>query len=205
MNVFVVAVFGAVIGSMCASVSQLLGIAIDATWRMSPRTRIAALVIGGATGTAVRGMAFHEAVAVSGLAALLIVQAPIDFVFRRLARAPTILATVFFQGVQLAKVTEVGWWDGWWKSNITVLSITVVFSITHRVSKESLGWGDVLLVIPTGMAVALSEVSLVMRWLLLASLTTSLHGVAIRLRGRRFIPFGPHLLFAAWFVSIIEV
>jgi prepilin signal peptidase PulO-like enzyme (type II secretory pathway) len=84
--------------------------------------------------------------------------------------------------------------------------VVTVFALLHRLSPRSLGWGDVLLVTPLSLAVAHVAIERVLWWQLMASTTGALHAlVARRLRGTRSIPFGPHLLLAAWLVLLASV
>ena len=86
------------------------------------------------------------------------------------------------------------------------VAVAAVYAVLHKVSPSSLGWGDVLLVVPLALAVGYVALDRVAVWQLLASVTGALHAlVARRLRGTRSIPFGPHLLLAAWLVLLASV
>jgi leader peptidase (prepilin peptidase)/N-methyltransferase len=81
-----------------------------------------------------------------------------------------------------------------------------VYALLHRLSPRSLGWGDVLLVAPLGIALGYVAADRVVVWQLLASTTGAIHALVLRrLRGASGIPFGPHLLVAAWLVLLVSV
>jgi prepilin signal peptidase PulO-like enzyme (type II secretory pathway) len=84
--------------------------------------------------------------------------------------------------------------------------VVAVYALLHRLSPRSLGWGDVLLVAPLGIALGYVAADRVVVWQLLASTTGAIHALVLRrLRGASGIPFGPHLLFAAWLVLLVSV
>jgi len=84
--------------------------------------------------------------------------------------------------------------------------VVTMFAVLHRFSPQSLGWGDVLLVAPLALSVALVSANSVVVWQLLASGSGAVHAIAGRLSaGNRTIPFGPHLLFGAWLVLVVSV
>jgi leader peptidase (prepilin peptidase) / N-methyltransferase len=90
---------------------------------------------------------------------------------------------------------------------VSVAAVVVAaYALLHRLSPRSLGWGDVLLVAPLGLAIGYVAVDRVVVWQLLASTTGAIHALMLRrLRGVRTIPFGPHLLVAAWLVLLVSV
>jgi prepilin signal peptidase PulO-like enzyme (type II secretory pathway) len=91
-------------------------------------------------------------------------------------------------------------------SVMVVLVMVGVYAMTHRVSPHSLGWGDVLLVVPLTLAIAYVSVERVLWWQLVAASTGAVHAGWVRVRhGGRHIPFGPHLLFGAWMVLVTSV
>jgi leader peptidase (prepilin peptidase)/N-methyltransferase len=84
--------------------------------------------------------------------------------------------------------------------------VVAVYGLLHRLSPRSLGWGDVLLVAPLGLALGYVAADRVAAWQLLASTTGAIHALVLqRLRGVSTIPFGPHLLVAAWLVLLVSV
>jgi prepilin signal peptidase PulO-like enzyme (type II secretory pathway) len=102
------------------------------------------------------------------------------------------------------------WLTGALASAALKLLITVVlagvYGIVHRVSPQSLGWGDVLLVVPLTLAVTYVSAMSILWWQLAAATTSAVHAVIVRVRsGRDFVPFGPHLLLAAWAVLVVNV
>ena len=136
--------------------------------------------------------------------ALMLVQAPLDLTTRRLYRSVTLVASAAtLLVVGFAAKDDIS-------SALVALGATVavaaVYMVLHKVSPSSLGWGDVLLVVPLALAVCYVALDRVAVWQLLASVTGALHAlVARRLRGTRSIPFGPHLLLAAWLVLLASV
>jgi len=140
------------------------------------------------------------------VAGLLIVQTPMDVHTRHLSRRATMIA-VALVGVVIA-VDEIG--DGVGQSGGVAFGIAAVvvavYALLHRLSPRSLGWGDVLLVAPLGIALGYVAADRVVVWQLLASTTGAIHALVLRrLRGASGIPFGPHLLFAAWLVLLVSV
>lgn len=135
---------------------------------------------------------------------LLIVQAPLDLVTRRLSRPVTLIASA-----AVLSTLAVGARDE--TSSVIValclaVAVTAVYAILHTWSPSSLGWGDVLLIAPLALAIGNFSLDGVALWQLLASLTGAIHIlVARRLRGAHGIPFGPHLLAAAWLVLLASV
>lgn len=136
--------------------------------------------------------------------ALMLVQAPLDLVTRRLYRSVTLVASAAtLLVVVVAARVDIS-------SALVALgaavAVAAVYVVLHKVSPSSLGWGDVLLVVPLALAVGYVALDRVAVWQLLASVTGALHAlVARRLRGTRSIPFGPHLLIAAWLVLLASV
>ena len=136
--------------------------------------------------------------------ALMLVQAPLDLATRRLYRSVTLVASAAtLLVVVVAARVDIS-------SALVALgaavAVAAVYVVLHKVSPSSLGWGDVLLVVPLALAVGYVALGRVAVWQLLASVTGALHAlVARRLRGTRSIPFGPHLLLAAWLVLLASV
>jgi prepilin signal peptidase PulO-like enzyme (type II secretory pathway) len=100
--------------------------------------------------------------------------------------------------------------DGVGQSAVVAVSVAAVvvavYALLHRLSPRSLGWGDVLLVAPLGLALGYVAADCVVVWQLLASTTGAIHALALRrIRGASGIPFGPHLLFVAWLVLLVSV
>ncbi|NDI16292.1 MAG: hypothetical protein EBY88_08600, partial [Actinobacteria bacterium] len=85
-------------------------------------------------------------------------------------------------------------------------ALLAILTVFYRLSPQSLGWGDVLLVAPLSIAVTSVRSSLIIIWMLTASSSAALHGLVLwRRSGSRHAPFGPHLLGAAWLVLVLSV
>jgi len=136
--------------------------------------------------------------------ALMLVQAPLDLATRRLYRSVTRVASA-----ATLLVVVVAARDDISSALIALgaaVAVAAVYVVLHKVSPSSLGWGDVLLVVPLALAVGYVALDRVAVWQLLASATGALHALAARrLRGTRSIPFGPHLLLATWLVLLASV
>ena len=163
------------------------------------------ITFGAVTGGLAADRDWLVAAALVVTATLTIVQTPIDLVLHRLTRPATLAALVVMLAVLGARVAT---------SNlssvapivIAAVSVTAAFAILHVVSPRSLGWGDVLIVAPLSLAVAAVSTSRVIPWLFLACCTAGAHGLLVRARrGERFVPFGPHLLVAAWLAQVVAV
>jgi len=163
------------------------------------------ITFGAVTGGLAADRNWLVAAALVVTATLTIVQTPIDLVLHRLTRPATLTALVVMLAVLGARVAT---------SNlsspapivIAAVGVTVAFTILHVVSPRSLGWGDVLIVAPLSLAVAAVSTSRVIPWLFLACCTAGAHGLLVRARrGEQFVPFGPHLLVAAWLAQVVAV
>ena len=144
------------------------------------------------------------------VAGLLIVQTPMDVRTRHLSRRATMVAVALVSLV--IAVDVIG--DGVGQSGGVAFGVAfgvaavvvAVYALLHRLSPRSLGWGDVLLVAPLGLALGYVAADRVVVWQLLASTTGAIHALALRrIRGASGIPFGPHLLFVAWLVLLVSV
>ena len=147
------------------------------------------------------------AVLAAVVAGLLMVQTPMDVRTRHLSRRATVIA-IALVSVAIA-IDVVGGGVGLRSALVAVgvaAVVVAVHALLHRLSPRSLGWGDVLLVAPLGLAIGYVAADRVAVWQLLASTTGAIHALALRrLRGVRTIPFGPHLLVAAWLVLLASV
>jgi len=202
---------GVAVGIGCLFVSQRLlrAIASDAGIPTTDYSRwwcMASAVLGGVTGwVATSGASPRDTVLTVLIAVLTVIQAPLDVVTRRLSRYVTLmsLGVVFIVWViEVVKSSR--------SSALTALVTTTVvvtlFVALHQFSPQSLGWGDVLLVAPLALSVALVSANGVVVWQLLASVSGAVHAITGRLSaGNRTIPFGPHLLFGAWLVLVVSV
>ena len=147
------------------------------------------------------------AVLVVVVAGLLMVQTPLDVRTRHLSRRATVIVVALVSAVIVVDVVgdRVGL-----RSLVVAVGVAAVvvavYALLHRLSPRSLGWGDVLLVAPLGLAIGYVAADRVVVWQLLASTTGAIHALVLRqLRGVRTIPFGPHLLVAAWLVLLVSV
>lgn len=139
--------------------------------------------------------------------ALMLVQAPLDLATRRLYRSVTLVASA---ATVLVVVVAANDDDDDVSSAFAAfgaaVAVTAVYALLHRWSPSSLGWGDVLLVAPLALAVGHVALDRVAVWQLIASATGALHAlVGRRVRRTSSIPFGPHLLMAAWVVLLASV
>jgi len=167
---------------------------------------MASAVLGGVTGwVATSGASPRDTVLTVLIAVLTVIQAPLDVVTRRLSRYATLmsLGVVFIvwviEVVKSARSSAL-------RALVIALVVVTMFAALHRLSPRSLGWGDVLLVAPLALSVALVSTNGVVVWQLLASGSGAVHAIAGRfLAGNRTIPFGPHLLFGAWLVLVVSV
>jgi leader peptidase (prepilin peptidase)/N-methyltransferase len=164
-----------------------------------------AITFGAMTGGLAAGRDWSAAAALVVTAILTIVQTPIDLALHRLTRPATLAALVVMVAVLGARVATTNV-SSVAPMVIAAVSVTAAFAILHVVSPRSLGWGDVLIVAPLSLAVAAVSTSRVIPWLLLACCTAGAHGLLVRARhGERFVPFGPHLLVAAWLAQAVAV
>ncbi len=141
------------------------------------------------------------------VAGLLIAQTPLDVRTRHLSRRATVIAVAVVSVVIVVDV--VGGDVGLRAAGVAVgvaAMVVAVYALLHRLSPRSLGWGDVLLVAPLALALGYVVADRLVVWQLLASTTGVIHALVLRqLRGVRTIPFGPHLLVAAWLVLLASV
>ena len=167
-----------------------------------------AAVVGGVTAFAgARAEVGAGAALVIVVAGLLVVQTPMDLRSRYLSRWATVIAVALVSVV--IAIDVVGGDVGVRSAGVAVsvaAVVVAVYALLHRLSPRSLGWGDVLLVAPLGLALGYVAADRVAVWQLLASTTGAIHALMLqRLRGVRTIPFGPHLLVAAWLVLLASV
>ena len=140
------------------------------------------------------------------VAGLLIVQTPMDVRTRHLSRRATMVAVALVSLVIAVDVIGNGAVQSGGVAFGIAAVVVAVYALLHRLSPRSLGWGDVLLVAPLGLALGYVAADRVVVWQLLASATGAIHALVLRqLRGVSTIPFGPHLLAAAWLVLLVSV
>ena len=137
---------------------------------------------------------------------LMIVQVPLDLRTHRLSRRVTAWAAAAVAIVVVGDVLAGGAITSVVVSVMAALAVVGVYWVLHRVSPQSLGWGDVLLVAPLTLMVAYVAVERVLWWQLVAAATGAAHATWVRVRsGRNHVPFGPHLLVAAWLMLVLSV
>ena len=203
------ALVGALAGVVALIASQRLVIRVAQDIGVTPvRFRwwayVGAAVVGAVSLARNENETASSTALIAIVTALMLVQAPLDLVTRRLYRSVTLVASAAtLLVVVVAARVDIS-------SALVALgaavAVAAVYVVLHKVSPSSLGWGDVLLVVPLALAVGYVALDRVAVWQLLASVTGALHAlVARRLRGTRSIPFGPHLLMAAWLVLLASV
>lgn len=134
------------------------------------------------------------------------VQVPMDLQRRVLSRQASLLAGGAITAVIAASSIMSGDFGKVFQSIGCAVVVTGTYSILHRVSPKSLGFGDVLLVIPLALATAHADPRLVLWWQLSAAATGALHATVItRCREDKSIPFGPHLILTAWALLLVGV
>jgi prepilin signal peptidase PulO-like enzyme (type II secretory pathway) len=203
-------VVGGVIGAAGAAVAlwwaRQIAHRSDVVFRSSRLVTGVLIMVGGMTGVFVAGDIGLHTVVLATVAGLLVMQTPIDLVTHRLLRLPTGVATLMVATVYCVSLLNRGWRLDVLVSWGSALAVVVLFGLLQRISPHSLGWGDVLLVAPLALALAFVSVSQLPVWLLVAAGTAALHGVSLRwLRGEQMLPFGPHLLVAAWLMLVFSV
>jgi len=164
------------------------------------------LFCGATTGTIALGRSLDEAAIICVVAMILVIQLPLDMFTRRLSR--TITAGAFVSMLAIVSLRMQFREEGEETLTSLLLSVVIVgaFAALHFVSPNSLGFGDVLLAAPLAMAVTSSSAPLGIVWLAVSSSSGAVHGLLNRIRyGRRDLPFGPHLLVAAWALLIVGV
>lgn len=201
---------GALLGSAtsvaCLWWSRAYLVAILGVSRVPRSLTLVLLLVGTITGAMVGANRVSSPVALVVVTCLLVVQVPIDVLDQRLARTPTLLALLALLVSRLIEVvTSHGLRD--LAAQLAMMSLIImVFGMMHWLSPRSLGWGDVLLVAPLALGVSSMRLSSVPVWMLVASCSAAVHGLVERWRvGNRHIPFGPHLIGAAWLVLVFSL
>ncbi len=147
-----------------------------------------------------------ETVLLLTTAVLFVVQTPVDLKSHRLLRLPTISAVLVVVSVYVAAFlldlerSELA------PALVVSVAVSGVAWLMHQLSPRSLGWGDVLLVVPLVLAVSFQHISQTPLWFLLASISAALHGLVRFFRKHeKFVPFGPHLIGAASAVLLVSL
>lgn len=150
---------------------------------------------------------FSRLLLIALVSVLGLIQIPLDIRFHLLSRRATfgilvsvvvvLLSDTMLQSQSIERLS----------SSILVSSVvTLVYFIAHRVSPKMLGFGDVLLVTPLGLAVTYADLNAVLDWQLAASSTAGLHGIiAWAIGGRQTIAFGPYLIVTAWLILVLSI
>ena len=175
---------------------------VQNAWRVG-----AGVVVAVTLAVVLRAETIAGAVLAVVVAGLLMVQTPLDVRTRHLSRRATVIAVALVSAVIAIDVVggDVGARSAVVAVGVAAV-VVAVYALLHRLSPKSLGLGDVLLVVPLTLAVAHVALHRVLWWQLLASTTGAIHALMLRrLRGVRTIPFGPHLLVAAWLVLLVSV
>jgi prepilin signal peptidase PulO-like enzyme (type II secretory pathway) len=205
------AVVGAIVGVVALVASQRLVTLVARDIGVVPArfpwwSYVGAVVVGAVSLARNENETASSTALIAIVTALMLVQAPLDLATRRLSRSVTLCAVAGTAVVlALTAVTDDDL-AGAAVAAAVAIAVVAVYALLHRWSPSSLGWGDVLLVVPLALAVGYVALDRVAVWQLLASATGALHAlVARRLRGTGSIPFGPHLLVAAWLVLFASV
>lgn len=175
---------------------------VQNAWRVG-----AGVVVAVTLAVVSRAETMSDAALALVVAGLLMVQTPMDVRTRHVSRRATVTAVAL---VSVVITVDVVGGDVGVRSIVVAVGVAAmviaVYALLHRLSPRSLGWGDVLLVAPLGLALGYVAADRVAVWQLLASTTGAIHALILRrLRGVRTIPFGPHLLVAAWLVLLVSV
>jgi len=203
------AVVGAIAGIVALVVSQRLVSRVARDIRVVPAqfprwSYVGAAIVGAVSLARNESESASSTALIAIVTTLMVVQAPLDLAMRRLYRSVTLIASAAtLMVVGVAANDDVA--SALPAFGATV-AVTAVYVVLHKVSPSSLGWGDVLLVVPLAIAVGYVALDRVAIWQLLASATGALHAlVTRRLRDTASIPFGPHLLVSAWLVLLASV
>jgi prepilin signal peptidase PulO-like enzyme (type II secretory pathway) len=137
---------------------------------------------------------------------LCIVQIPLDVRFRYLSRQATVFATVAGAAVVVLDSIRDSSVSTMVNTSLAAVLVSALYYLVHRLTPSSLGFGDVLLVAPLALAVEYVAPGNALVWQLLAASSGALHALITRLRsGSTTVPFGPHLLGAAWLVLVFNL
>ena len=212
----VVIVLGGVVGAAVVQWSLHTAIVIRASlssepFRQASYVRVSMLVVGAIVGGITGWMLLQSNSVVNRsllvvVSLLLLAQGPLDFQTRRLSRPVTaggfvaavgIVAVDAFRSAALSHVLL---------AMLICIAVVAGFGALHRLSATSLGLGDVLLVAPLSLAVSHVSPQNTLVWLLVASVSGAIHGaLSLMTQRSHMIPFGPHLLGAAWIVLVLSV
>jgi prepilin signal peptidase PulO-like enzyme (type II secretory pathway) len=200
------AILGLVVSLVLSRWSQLLLSAIHDGVKISRALVLVQLSCGATTGTIAIGRSLDEAVIICVVAVLLAIQLPLDVFTRRLSRTFTVGAFMGIFVISFVKILFQEQREETINSLLFSAVVVSVFAALHVALPNSLGFGDVLLVAPLALAVASSSMFTGVLWLAVSSCSAAVHGVVNLIRrGERYLPFGPHLLGAAWALLVVGV
>jgi len=199
-------VIGAAIGAYLLRLPKRVLARVDSRHALPLWLQAGLLAVGGMTGSIAMEQKTLGSVILGIVAALLIVQAPVDAYSHRLLRRPTQIATGSVASVYfVSSLLDTRVLDTVSKILVT-LTLVMAALLLCSFSPKSLGFGDVLLLIPLTLAVAYFQLDRVVFWQLLSAASGAFHGLLVWMRQRRLnIPFGPHLLGAAWLILALSV
>ena len=212
----VVIVLGGVVGAAAVLWSLHTAIVIceslsSEPCRQASVVRATTVVVGAILG-GIAGWILHQSNSVVDrsllvvVSLLLLAQGPLDLQTRRLSRPVTAGGFVAAVGIVALDAFSSSALSHALLTMLMCIAAVAGFGVLHRLSATSLGLGDVLLVAPLSLAVSHVSPQNTLVWLLVASVSGAIHG-AFSLMTRRsyMIPFGPHLLGAAWIVLVLSV
>jgi len=140
------------------------------------------------------------------IAILAAVQIPLDVRTYHLSRRATLVTTVCVFMIALADSLITRSSGQLLIALVSCSVVLVMYWLSHRLSPNSLGLGDVLLVVPLAFATAYQSWVSVLQWQLLATLGGVVHAGIVRAKSRqRTIPLGPHLLVSALVVLSLRI
>ena len=180
-------------------------------FRQASFVRVTTLVVGAIVG-GVTGWMLHQSNSVVDrsllvvVSLLLLAQGPLDLQTRRLSRPVTAGGFVAAVGIVAVDAFSSAALSSALLTVLMCLAVVAGFGVLHRLSATSLGLGDVLLVAPLSLAVSHVSPQNTLVWLLVASVSGAIHGaLSLMTKRSHMIPFGPHLLGAAWIVLVLSV
>lgn len=179
--------------------------------RQASYVRVSILVVGAIVG-GVTGWMLHQSNSVVDrsllvvVSLLLLAQGPLDLQTRRLSRPVTVGGFIAAVGIVAVDTFSSAALSHTLLTVLMCLAVVAGFGVLHRLSATSLGLGDVLLVAPLSLAVPHVSPQNTLVWLLVASVSGAIHGaLSLMTQRSHMIPFGPHLLGAAWIVLVLSV
>jgi prepilin signal peptidase PulO-like enzyme (type II secretory pathway) len=180
-------------------------------FRQASYVRVSTLVVGAIVG-GITGWRLHQSNPVVDrsllvvVSLLLLAQGPLDLLTRRLSRPVTVGGFVAAVGIVAMDAFSSSAPSHALFTMLMCIAVVAGFGVLHRLSATSLGLGDVFLVAPLSLAVSHVSPQNTLVWLLVASVSGAIHGALILMTRRSHrIPFGPHLVVAAWLVLVLSV